>query len=499
MSDLLDGTLAPREENRVGEHLEHCSACQDAYQKLKHYREVLPGLEEPSIPPDLHKRIMAGLPENAGKKPVTLVLSSWLQVSIAAAAVLILAFLVLPGKYKHAPFLEVTYSPSPEKGGKAPYSARMAEKGAPDPVVKDILDLTALPGVRLTGEQDNLVTGMTDYLDLKVARSNYPGFKKEYLAHRPFDSLPPVPAFSLSRSVSVRVYFTGRILIPGDFNADGRCDMISWYDRGREAGRLFLSLQLEKGKFSAPGVINWPEGPCYPTGKGIVAVDLNGDQADDLLVIGEGDPGTNHFLAFLNDGKGDFLPSRSIESDPALFGPLRGNYLGGDFNGDSLADLAFLYREGALAASWLIIEGGKEMSAGRSYLTTGFFQHLDSSDRFTPFVLDFNGDGYDDLGIYWQSGENTGKWMIALNNRDGSFAEAFQVYFGKSPLAFVGDYTPYAGDFTGDGLDDLLVKAGTGDEVSQWYLMENLGGEKFSLGQEVRFGEQEDMIAGKGQ
>jgi hypothetical protein len=55
------------------------------------------------------------------------------------------------------------------------------------------------------------------------------------------------------------------------------------------------------------------------------------------------------------------------------------------------------------------------------------------------------------------------RWYISLNQGDGTFAAGKQFWY-----AFMGEYFPLFGDFTGDGRDDILVKTGTPDESGDW-------------------------------
>lgn len=76
----------------------------------------------------------------------------------------------------------------------------------------------------------------------------------------------------------------------------------------------------------------------------------------------------------------------------------------------------------------------------------------------TPVAGDFNGDSFCDVGVKWTSSENNGLWVISLNDGRGNFLPGSPVLFGGGERAYVGDNIPIVGDFNGDGYDDIGVK-----------------------------------------
>ncbi|MBI3987598.1 MAG: VCBS repeat-containing protein [Lentisphaerae bacterium] len=75
---------------------------------------------------------------------------------------------------------------------------------------------------------------------------------------------------------------------------------------------------------------------------------------------------------------------------------------------------------------------------------------------FTPVVGDYDGDGADDLALYYQ---NTGGWYI--QSADG-YVIAWATTWGGS------GYSPMAGDFDGDGFSDLAVY---NDATMNWFVL----------------------------
>ncbi len=91
----------------------------------------------------------------------------------------------------------------------------------------------------------------------------------------------------------------------------------------------------------------------------------------------------------------------------------------------------------------------------------------------TPFVGDFNRDGWDDIGVKWTAGENAGKWVISFNDKKGAFQAGQIASMGGGETAYAGTNTPIVGDFNGDGWDDLGVKWTGGTHNGQWVISLN--------------------------
>jgi hypothetical protein len=127
--------------------------------------------------------------------------------------------------------------------------------------------------------------------------------------------------------------------------------------------------------------------------------------------------------------------------------------LAGDFNGDGKTDLATFTR-GSTGDVYVAL------SNGNGFTGTGWKWH----DNFSfgtevPLVGDFNGDGKDDLATFTRGG--TGDVFVALSNGSGFVGTGWKWHDNFS----FGSEVPLAGDFNGDGRDDLatFTRGTTGD------------------------------------
>ncbi|MCG8927781.1 FG-GAP-like repeat-containing protein [Lentzea sp. CC55] len=119
--------------------------------------------------------------------------------------------------------------------------------------------------------------------------------------------------------------------------------------------------------------------------------------------------------------------------------------LTGDFNGDGKDDVATFTR-GDRADVYVAL------SSGEGFSGTGVKWHNDFAfGTETPLVGDFNGDGKDDIATFTQG--NTGDVFVALSNGSAFAGTAVKWHDWFA----VGGEVPVAGDFNGDGKDDIAT------------------------------------------
>jgi hypothetical protein len=69
----------------------------------------------------------------------------------------------------------------------------------------------------------------------------------------------------------------------------------------------------------------------------------------------------------------------------------------------------------------------------------------------------FDGDKKADMLIQFLSGKQKGKWFIYLNNKNSVFKKINTIKLGKDEFKYFGDNWLIAGDFNGDGFDDICL------------------------------------------
>jgi len=252
--------------------------------------------------------------------------------------------------------------------------------------------------------------------------------------------------------------------VAGDFTGDGKLDLAIadqgtgpsyyGYTSPDPNGGVTVLLGNGDGTFQ-PGV----EYPAGRSPNAIVAGDFTGDGKLDLAVISaNADAGivvaeNNDVSVLMGNGDGTFRPA----VDYGIGNNLQ-FIVAGDFTGDGKLDLAVLDDNGS---------NGQSQASIDVLLNTGngAFQNPASSVTVSaPISLvaaDLTGNGRTDLV---SSDASPGDVSVLLGHGDGTFQLAEQYGLG-APGAPAYGYDVVAGDFNGDGRNDLAVLSGNQVDV----------------------------------
>jgi len=496
LSDLIDGKLNEARQKEVNDHLERCPSCRVKLNKLQNYKLVVSKIENQDVPDNLRSSIWKSI-ENDKKEGVsvksrTIKPAQGISIATLAAAILLLILIkpFSPGLIS----IDTSYSFVVEKKGKGPSVERVYEKGS-DPRVDRILAIADSAGIDDTKPIINKATSQVEGIGLRITTEKYPGFRELFNSERGALPLPALPLDYRRKYIRLQVYIPGRKFFTGDFDGDSHDDFGIYFNRGKYTGKIFISTNDKSGNFNGyvPALLD--EKISFKPGDNVIPGDYNGDGLDDLLIRYANSPEPGDLCFYLNKGHNEFYRDNilSVEESPYISNNWM-KVLSGDFDGDDLDDIAVVHYRGEHKGRFIIYLNKRNQGFGSPYFFDASFEGMEDDNKFTPLVMDINGDGYSDPGIYWQSGDRDAFWYFSINNRNGTGGKEFHAGFGKGYRAYMGNYLAFTGDTNGDGYDELLIKLGTADEIAQWYLMHNRQDSTFALGQNILFDGESELI-----
>ena len=252
---------------------------------------------------------------------------------------------------------------------------------------------------------------------------------------------------------TVALPFVPSLLLDGDFNDDGKLDLVAI-----GTGEIAVLLGNGNGTFQ-PAETTVVASSAYGS---VVLGDFNGDGKLDLALVA-GTYGAYQITMLLGNGDGTFQPATVVEplANPGAYVYPGTELLAGDFNGDGKLDLATVLSDydGDEELAVMMGNGDGSFQPAQTY-TLGISAHyLEAGD--------FTGGGKPDIVVV---GENGSDFDVAtatfVNNGDGTFQPEKTTDLGSTSLFTSNEGEVVAGDFNGDGRQDLAFIGFDSDVVS---------------------------------
>ena len=274
----------------------------------------------------------------------------------------------------------------------------------------------------------------------------------------------------------------------GDFNGDHNLDFMLVVAPPPTGGSLRLAYSQGspfKYELGGPSFPFADEGGASFAGWAQVSQplvgDYNGDGRDDVALLGG--PGWLSIPVAWSVANGSnpafYVTNRGVADFPGLAGTSGVKMTVGDFNGDGRDDVALLGVAGWGSMPIAFSGGGGTFTV--NYISVGSsFPSWAQGSTVTAVAGDFNGDGRDDVALVGGSG-----WLsipVAFSAGDGSSTWVTNYQVADFPVwAQTANARPVAGDFDGDGRDDIALVGGAGTGWSTVPIAFSLGDGQFRV------------------
>ncbi|MBD7910802.1 FG-GAP-like repeat-containing protein [Clostridium cibarium] len=266
--------------------------------------------------------------------------------------------------------------------------------------------------------------------------------------------------------------------VSGDFNGDGKEDVAAMYDYGNGESRIHVFLSTGSS-FSYPSGYGWWSETGYDAGKlkgRMVAGDFNGDGKDDIAGMYDYGNGESRIHVFLSTGSSFSYPSAYGWWNETGYdaNKITGRMVAGDFNGDGKDDIAGMYDYGnGESRIHVFLSTGSSFSYQSAYgwwNETGY-----DANKITGRMVagDFNGDGKDDIAGMYDYGNGESRIHMFLSTGSSfSYPSAYGWWNETGYDANKITDRMVAGDFNGDGKDDIagMYDYGSGESRIHMFL-----------------------------
>ncbi|MEW2632420.1 FG-GAP-like repeat-containing protein [Streptomyces sp. NPDC048389] len=267
----------------------------------------------------------------------------------------------------------------------------------------------------------------------------------------------------------------------GDYNGDGISDVAAAY--GYADGRVTLFTWLGKGDGSfAEPFASWKVSPGnWNFGNfDIYSGDFDGDGRDDVAAWYDYADGHDTLFTFTSKADGGFnAPVASWDSPAGNWWYKNVQPAVGDFNGDGRDDLAAFYGyDNGDMKLWTFTTdaNGGFNSPVSSYSSTTW----GSRDRTTVHAGDFDGDGRDDLAAWYDYADGHDAIHVWAADAKGTFPKRIEAWSTPAGNMWRSNVEVVTGDYNGDGRDDFGAMYGYSDGGVRMFTWTAAGGGKLN-------------------
>lgn len=284
------------------------------------------------------------------------------------------------------------------------------------------------------------------------------------------------------KAVQLAVDFPMDQMVSGDFDGD-QIDEIAYVTTTWESPKT-MKIYVRQSIAPDDAPVLWSTETEFNTAKvadRVVAGDFNGDGKDDLALMYDNSNAKMRIHVLTSTGSG--FNSRSswyVQANEGMYNANRttGRVTAGDFNGDGKDDISAMYDNGdGKMRIHMFISTGTKLNIGYWYedMVGGNFYANHVTGRFK--AGDFNGDGKDDIAAMYGYSDGRTRTHVWLSN--GTSLNERTVWFKQdTPNAYDTDKVGsrlVVGEFDADGKDDIATMYDCSGGTMEIHMFSSLG------------------------
>ena len=258
---------------------------------------------------------------------------------------------------------------------------------------------------------------------------------------------------------STRNFFYDDPAFVGDFNGDGRTDVVIHWSKNNYRQLLVYISKGDGSFYEGVNLVSTRfhdslQFPCT-----FLVADVNGDGRDDFIVHYRTLEGKRNSLVYMGTDSAPYLmdaTTNALESDNTYYG--NDPVFVGDFNGDGCADILVHWVNSWRKRQLLIYKGNEDGTFSAGVNLSSWRDHKLETYPTKFFVADVNGDGKDDFVVHFKNDKGKRCNLVYKGKATGSYLSDALTNALTSTNNFVESDPVFVGDVNGDGRDDMIVQ-----------------------------------------